>query len=450
MPHKTSSDPPSAPAADPLCSRILDTIGEGVFSVDRSFRITFFNAEAERITGFARENALGRTCFEVFRASNCQSNCPLRQAIRTGQRIRNVRVDVLDANLDPLPICVCTAVLTDEEGKPVGGVETFRDVSEQESLRREAPDAPGYRDIVGHSPEMRRICSALPDIATSDATVLITGPSGSGKALIARAIHELSPRHARPFVRINCGALPDLLLESELFGHARGAFSSARRDKSGRFVLADGGTLFLDEASEISPSIQAKLLHVLQEGELQPVGAPQTIPIDVRVIAATNLDLAQAVVERSFRQDLYSRLRIVPIDIPPLAARRQDIPPLVEQFVRDTSRRTGKPVAGMTEPALDVLCNYHFPGNVRELKHVVERALGVCREGRIDVHHLPDEVFAPSGAPHGRPPGTSDDAGALRAALDAHRWNRTATAKALGIGRNTLWRRMKRLGLIQS
>ena len=447
------------PFVDPLYPLILDNIGEGVFSIDKDFRITSFNTEAERITGVPRKHAIGRKCYEIFRASICQTGCALRETIRSGNRLKNVRIDVLDANMDVVPICVSTAVLKDDDGNLVGGVEIFRDVSEVEALRREVNGHHGFRDIIGQSTAMRRIFSILPDVAASDAPVLVSGASGTGKELVANAIHDLSPRRDHPFVRVNCGALPDTLLESELFGYVKGAFTDARRDKPGRFVLADGGTLFLDEVGELSAAFQVKLLRVLQEGELQPLGSTRTIKVDVRILAATNRDLGQAVAERTFREDLYYRLRVVPIDIPALASRRQDVQPLVEHFVRETARRTGKPIEGVTDRALQVLCEYEFPGNVRELKNLVERAFVFCRDRLIDVRHLPDDVFvktaseAPPIALSARPiqpfrMPDDDEARVIREALETHRWNRTETAKALGIGRNTLWRKMKKYGLL--
>ncbi len=455
------------PCIDPLYPLILDNIGEGVFSVDKDFRITSFNTEAERIIRISRREAIGRRCFEVFRASICQTGCALRETLRSGKPLRNVRIDVLDAHMDIVPICVSTAVLKGDEGNLVGGVEIFRDVSEVEALRREASGQQGFRDMVGQSAAMRRIFSILPDVAASDAPVLVSGASGTGKELIANAIHDLSPRRQHHFVRVNCGALPDTLLESELFGYVKGAFTDARCDKPGRFVVADGGTLFLDEVGELSPAFQVKLLRVLQEGELQPLGSTRTIKVDVRIVAATNRDLAQAVMKGTFREDLYYRLRVVPVDIPPLAARRKDIPPLVAHIVQETSRRTGKPIEGVTDAALQVLCNYDFPGNVRELKNVIERAFVFCRDPFIDVHLLPDDLFARAAsekASSTRPSGRSashagqaqprflendrNEAQLIREVLERNRWNRTKSAKALGIGRNTLWRKMKKLGLL--
>ena len=456
------------PRIDPLYPLILDSIHEGVFTVDREFRVTSFNAEAERITGIRRKDAIGRRCHEVFRASCCQSGCALRRTLRTGKPLRNVRIDVLDAEMEIVPLSVSTAVLRDRRGGLLGGVEIFRDLSELEALRDELAGAGGAHDIVGESPAVRELLAMLPEVAGSDASVLIAGPSGSGKELVARALHRLSARAERPFVQVNCGALPDTLLESELFGHVRGAFTDARRDKPGRFVLAHRGTLFLDEVGDLSPAFQVKLLRVLEDGEVHPLGATAGRRVDVRVVAATHRDLAARVREGLFREDLYYRLRVVELRLPPLAERPGDVPLLAQHFVRRAARRTGKAIEGLSPAALRLLQAYDFPGNVRELRNIVERAFVFCRGPLIEPQHLPPEVRAgpspagragagPRGTTVGRddgpatggPHGAVLDATRLRAALDQHRWNRTATARALGVGRNTLWRWMRRTGLLR-
>jgi len=450
-------------SAGDLNRLILDSITEGVFTVDGDFRITSFNAEAERIVGVPREEAMGRRCHEVFRASICGSGCALRQTVQDGTPRRNVRIDVLDATMSPVPISVSTAVLKDDRGKLVGGVEIFRDLSEVEALRRELSGSRGFADMVGVSRPMQELFGQLADIAASDAPVLVQGASGTGKELVARAIHNLSRRSDGPMVQVNCGALPDTLLESELFGHARGAFTDARTSRAGRFQAAHHGTLFLDEIGETSPAFQVKLLRVLEDGQVQPLGSSRGVRVDVRIIAATNRDLGRLVERGRFREDLYYRLRVIPIYLPPLRERREDIPLLVDHLLRRIAARSGKAIEGVSPEALGALTAHVYPGNVRELANILERAVVLCHGPTVELSHLPPEltsgalrglkpserrIAAHPAAKRGKPKASSPEALKLVAALDAQGWNRTRTARALGIGRNTLWRRMKEYGLL--
>jgi PAS domain S-box-containing protein len=469
---------------------ILDSISEGVFTVDSEFRITSFNAEAEAITGFSREQALGHKCYEVLRASICQRGCAIRKSLETGEPQRNVRVTVLNPEMEAVPICVSSAVLRDREGRMIGGVEIFRDISEIEALRSELSGRRAFGDMIGASPAMREIFRLIPDVATTDASVLIEGASGTGKELVAHAIHDLSPRSEQAFVCVNCGALPDTLLESELFGYVRGAFTGARTSKLGRFQQADRGTLFLDEVGELSPAFQVKLLRALQEGEVQPLGSTETARVDVRIIAATNRDVRRLLEQGRLREDLYYRLCVIPIHIPPLRERREDIIPLVEHYLSRLAMRSGKEIREISPDALTALYDYDYPGNVRELTNILERAFVLCHEEQIDLAHLPPEVVAAAPRPAGNVPGEeqlpggwpwrlkpsehrvlslpasradpgsrafpySKDGGRIRPevrrlleVLDAHGWRRDDTARALGISRSTLWRRMKEYGLV--
>jgi PAS domain S-box-containing protein len=472
MPRVSSAEP--AHALSELYPLMFDSIQEGVFTVDSTFRIPSFNAAAERITGTLRQAAVGRPCHEVFRASICQSECALKKTLRTGQPVRDARIEIRCADKRVLPIQVSTAVLRDR-GKLVGGVEIFRDVSDVETLRRELSGKHIFADIIGASPPLQEIFRILPDVAGSDVPVLIEGPSGTGKELVARALHTLSPRHDRPFILVNCAALPDTLLESELFGHVRGAFTDARRDKPGRFALADKGTIFLDEIGDVSAAFQTKLLRVLQEGEVTPLGATRPIRVNVRVVTATNRDLKTMVANGTFREDLYYRIRVVPITLPPLRERRTDIPVLVEHFLRKLAAKTGKPIREVTPAAMEVLYDHEYPGNVRELENALQRAFVLCHESRIDIVHLPRDWVRRTGRHHPVSKAEAsqlvrstpsvrallESANSVRsanetvtptdglvAALEANRWNRSATARALGIGRNTLWRRMKEYGLL--
>ncbi len=438
-----------------LLPMILDSITEGVFTVDERFRVTSINAEAERIIGVTRERVIGKSCHQVLRSDSCKGRCALKQTMETGEPRRNVRMDITNASDEPVPLLVNTAVLKDGDGKLVGGIEIFRDVSDLEALRRELDDKHVFADIVGTTEQMVELFRVLPDVADSGSPVLIQGASGTGKELLAQAIHNLSPRFEGPYVRVNCGALPDTLLESEMFGHVKGAFTGAIRDRLGRFREAHGGTLLLDEVAELSPAFQVKLLRVLEDGQVQPLGGTGSVRVNVRVIASTNKDLHQLIEASAFREDLYYRLGVVPLVIPPLKDRRKDIPLLTDHLLSRLGRRMGKKPPGVTASALEVLLEYDYPGNVRELENILERSFILGRGEDIDVRHLPPEVRSrrrEPGAPGGfdvpEPAGrTSPRAREILAVLREHRWNKTEAARALGIARNTLWRWMRKYDL---
>jgi len=426
---------------------ILNSINEGVFTVGPDWRITSFNRAAERITGVRREEALGRLCSEVFRASICEHSCALKRTWETGKPVVNATAYILRAGGERIPIRLSTALLRDAGGAVTGGVETFQDLSRVEELRKELAARYTFEDIVGRSPAMQRLFEMLPWVAGSSSTVLIEGASGTGKELFARAIHNLSPRSKKRFVAVNCAALPDTLLESELFGYKAGAFTDARRDKPGRFALADGGTILLDEIGDVSPAMQARLLRVLQERVIEPLGAVEPVKIDVRVIAATNKDLADLVREGKFREDLYYRIRVIHLRLPPLRERREDIPLLVERIVARLNRLQGRNIEGVSDAALARLMEHDYPGNVRELENILEQAFVLCRGDWIELHHLPPEL-RPAGEPGGGE-GLNLKAAERRlilAALDRHKGNRSQAARELGIDPSTLYRKLKALG----
>ncbi|NLF33086.1 MAG: sigma 54-interacting transcriptional regulator [Planctomycetes bacterium] len=429
---------------------ILDSVNEGVFTVDRDWRITSFNRAAERITGVRRDQALGRPCCEVFRASICEAQCALRRTMDSGTPVVNATAYVVNHRGRRTPIRLATAVLTDERGAVVGGVETFQDLTQVEQLQKELQARYTFEDIVGRSAAMTRLFEVLPQIAESASTVLIEGPSGTGKELFARAIHNLSPRRAGPFVAVNCAALPDTLLESELFGHVAGAFTDARRDKPGRFALAVGGTLFLDEIGDISPALQVRLLRVLQEREIEPLGGVRPVPIDVRVIAATNRDLAKLVRGGTFREDLYYRVRVVHLELPPLRKRREDIPLLVDHLVNRFNRLQGKQIAGVSDEVMACLMDWGYPGNVRELENIIEQAFVLCRGGLVELNHLPAELrpTASRAAGGGRPVSLEAmEKLFISEALQRRRGNRRQAAADLGINVSTLYRKIHALGI---
>jgi PAS domain S-box-containing protein len=429
---------------------ILDSVADGVFTVDMSWRITSFNRAAEKITGVPRQDALGKPCCEVFRADVCETDCVLRKTMESGRPIVSRRVHIVRADGERVPISVSTALLRDGSGRVIGGVETFRDLRVEEELRKELHQKHSFADIVSRSHRMKELFRMLPAVARSESTVLVEGESGTGKELVARAIHDLSPRKQGAFVVVNCGALPDTLLESELFGHKAGAFTDARADRKGRFEAAAAGTIFLDEIGDVSSALQARLLRVLQERTIQPLGANDTVKVDVRVIAASNRHLEAEVAAGRFRQDLYYRVNVVKLRLPPLRDRREDIPLLAAHFVLHFNRLTGKTVEGVSREALALLMQHDWPGNVRELENAIEHAFVLCPGHLITPEHLPV---------HLRPSPALEAATGLRLkdiearaiwdALQRNQWRRMATARELGIHKNTLRRKMKELGLTE-
>jgi PAS domain S-box-containing protein len=432
---------------------ILSSIADGVFSVDRNWRITSFNPAAERITGVPAEQAIGKQCSDVFHADLCERGCALRESVETGNDLVGVRARILDSRGHRLPISLSTAVLRDSKGRFLGAVETFRDLSAIEQLRREINSQYTFEDIVGKSRAFKKIFALLPDIAESDATVLIEGPSGSGKELLARAVHNLSPRRNQPYVVVNCGALPVNLFESELFGYAQGAFTDAKRDKPGRLQLAEGGTIVFDEVSELPLPTQVKLLRVLQEREYEPLGSVETVRANVRVVAATNKKLVELVSGGGFRDDLYFRLSVARLTIPCLRERREDIPYLIERFVQRFNAKRGKQIDGVTPAVMEVLMRHDFPGNVRELENIIEYGFVLCHGNMIDVRHLPEELQPraqqPARSGHSTPRLKLEQAEAdvIRSALTHTRGSIGKAARELGISRTTLWRKMKRFGV---
>jgi PAS domain S-box-containing protein len=432
---------------------ILDSIADGVFTVDSDWNITSFNAAAEEITGVPRSKAIGQKCFDVFRANICQTTCALQDTMKTGRRWLNRRIDILNGDDRKVPVSISTSILRDENGNSVGGVETFRDLSALEFLRKEIDSRYTFHDIVSKNHVVRRILEILPDIAGSDSSVLIEGPTGTGKELVAKAIHNLSQRREQKFVAVNCGALPDTLLESELFGYKKGAFTDAARDKPGRFALADGGTLFLDEISDISTALQVKLLRVLQEKEYEPLGGTATVKANVRVIAATNKPLMDQVTRGAFRDDLYYRLNVIRIVLPRLAERREDIPLLVNHFISQVNAEQGKQLQGFSEEAMAHLMNYEFPGNIRELQNIVERATILCRGDWIEADSLPAEVLStaieqpPLEKPPAKAPLDEAESATILRTLRDHDGHRGKTAEALGIDKSTLWRKMRKYAI---
>ena len=442
--------PPSRvpiPMQEAILRQVIDWLPDGVFAVDREWRITFFNRAAERITGVGEQDALGRRCCDVFRASICENACALKRTLATGQAMVNQVVYIIGAGGERIPISISTALLKDAAGRIVGGIESFRDLRLVEELGRRAREQDSFSDIIGRSAAMREVFGLLPVLAASDSTVLIQGASGTGKELVARAIHEHSPRRRGRFVAVNCGALPDTLLESELFGYKGGAFTDAKRDKPGRFALARGGTLLLDEIGDISLAMQMRLLRVLQERVYEPLGAVESVEADVRILAATARDLQRLVRQGRFREDLFYRVHVVRLELPTLRERREDIPLLIDHFIARFNRLQGKDVAGVSEDVLARLMEHDFPGNVRELENAIEHAFVLCRSGVIELRHLPPHLRGDGPGETARMPRGLTVAAMerllIRDALRRHGGNRTRAARELGIDRSTLFRKLK-------
>jgi PAS domain S-box-containing protein len=432
---------------------ILDSIADGVFTVDKDWQVTSFNRAAERITGISLRHAIGQKCFDVFHANICQTACSLRETLKTGKEIIDQPVNILNSQGKIVPVSISTAVLKDEKGRIIGGVETFRDLSALEALKKEISRQYSVEDIVSKNFEIHAIFDVLPDIAESDSIVLLQGESGTGKELFARAIHNLSRRKKGPFVAVNCGALPDNLLESELFGYKRGAFTDAKKDKPGRFALAEGGSLFLDEVGDLSLFLQAKLLRVLQEREYEPLGATCAVKTNARIIAATNRSLSEMVSHKTFREDLFYRLNIVKLELPPLRSRKEDIPLLVDHLTKKLILKTGKHITGISDDAIRLFMTYDFPGNVRELENLLEHAFVMCKRGEITIGHLPREFREAVTGP-GDDESVSlqnhfkrSEASVIKDALKRNGGRRGQTARELGIDPSTLWRKIKKLDI---
>lgn len=429
---------------------ILDSLGEGVFTVDKNFRITFFNQAAERITGFRKEEVIGKFCKHVLKSHLCVENCPIAAVLEKKENLFDIDSTIRHRNGHQRPIRLNAAVIRSQhDDEPLGGVISFRDLSDLEMLREQLKQQTSFEGMVGQSKAMREIYALIEEISDSDASVLIQGESGTGKELVANAIQATSLRKNAPFIKINCSVFPPQLLASELFGHVRGAFTGAIKDRLGRFEMANHGTLFLDEVAEMPLQMQLQLLRVLQEGTFERVGESITRKVDVRIIAATNKNLQTAIAEGKFREDLYYRLNVIPIEVPPLRNRPEDIRLLVEHFLKKFSLLGKKNIRDIDDAAMDLLLQHPWPGNIRELENALEYAVARTHGPVITAAVLPPSVRpasltaavpASSGA---NQEGFSADYRHIRQLLEKHHWNRSLVAKELGIGRTTLWRKMK-------
>jgi PAS domain S-box-containing protein len=430
---------------------VFEDLERGLFIVDQRRRITAFNKRAQEITGFPKEEALGRHCWEVFQADRCQEGCFLRATLEDGAPRADQGVRILNKGGERLSLLVSTAPIKNKRDVVVGAVEIFQSLGPALLAAEEPAPVPGEVEIIGHSPAMKKLLEMLPDVAASSATVVLEGESGTGKDLFAQAIHQKSPRAQGPFVAFSCSALVESLIESELFGHVKGAFTGAIRDKVGRFELAQRGTLFLDEIGELKPELQAKLLRVLETRVFERVGGTRPIPLDARIIAATSRNLLQEVRRGRFRPDLFYRLRTVSFYLPPLRERKEDIPLLVNHLLARLNRRYGKEVRGVDPKVIHLFQHYSWPGNIRELERVLEYAFVFVKGAVITKDHLP-ELESPLVKPaadatldHYRGAG---ERLSIQKALQKAQGRREVAARLLGISRSSLWRKMKAYNLL--
>ena len=370
---------------------ILDSLPVGVVLLNLDRRIILMNRSLEILTGFSRQNVRGIPCYHVIRGRICMNQCPALSLYDDSEPVR-LESDIINHDRQMVPVKIRLALVKDFKNKPIGFMETFEDLRSIRALNAKIEDY-NLAHIIGRSPKMVKIFKILPAFAQSDSSVLITGETGTGKDLVAEAIHQASERNRGPFLKINCGTLPESLMESELFGHQKGAFTGAVENKPGRFKLADNGTLFLTEIGDLSLALQVKLLTFLDDRIIFPLGSSKGVPVNVRIIAATHRNLEQMVKEGRFRKDLLFRLNVVRIHLPPLREREDDINLLLNHFLKSFTSKFQKPIKSFSEQALKLLLNYHYPGNVRELRNIVEYSANICQDDSILPEHLPAYLF---------------------------------------------------------
>lgn len=458
---------------------LMDEIPVPIIILDKERRVVALNQSAEVLTGFAIKDIKGLPCRHVLRSDVCVKDCPLKRAPQETLTVCR-EGDIINADRVRIPIRVSAAKLMDINGDTAGYIETVEDLRLLKSMEPKQDGAYNFAGIIGHSPQMEKLFNLLPSIAQTDSSVLLTGETGTGKDLLAEAIHQASGRAKGPFVKVNCGALPETLLEGELFGHVKGAFTGAVENRSGRFKLAHNGTLFLTEIGDLPLSLQVKLLSFLDDKTVYPLGGTKPIKVDVRVIAATHRDLRAMVQQGKFRQDLLFRLNVVRMHLPPLQERQADLALLMEHFLDSFNSAFHKSISGFDEESWDIMHSYAYPGNVRELRNIVEYAVNVCHEDIITARHLPVYILRPNpkeespitALPDEVPAPFPPEQEASRtpqvhhgpAVAKSSNWKETErqlildalvrsggrkgkAAELLGWGRSTLWRKIKRHGL---
>lgn len=432
---------------------ILNCISDGVLTIDLKGNIEYVNKAMQDLLGYPEEILIGSRCEKFIQSNICASeDCILRRSLAKKEKISNYESFVVNKEGRRVPVNINTDILYDDDGNMIGIVEVFRDIAQLKELKERLTDIFQFENIITRDRRMKEILSILPSVAQSKSTVLIQGESGTGKELIAKAIHNNSMRKDKSFVAVNCAAIPDTLIESELFGHVKGAFTGAHQDRIGRFELADNGTIFLDEIGDMSFPTQAKLLRVIQEEKFERVGGSKTISIDVRIIAATNKNLLKEVKDGNFREDLYYRISVFPVTLPPLRDRREDISILVTHYIDKFNKDMKKTINNVSPQAMKVLLNYYYPGNIRELRNIIEHAFVCSRGNTILPEHLPGELVDETRKLDILPDGASlnnVEKEWILKVLEKSGWRYQEAARELGISRTTLWRKVKTYGLDQ-
>lgn len=426
---------------------------EGTYTIDEDWNITSFNTSAEKITGYSKEEAVGKKCWEIFKSNVCRNGCHMEQTMELGKSTIGNELEIINKNGEKIAIRVNSGILLDNENRKIGAVETFIDLSEIVNLTAHLTEKFRFQNIIGRNREMEKIYSILENVSQTDSTVLITGESGTGKELAARAIHLNSSRRAGPFVAINCSAFVESLIESELFGYEKGAFTGAVKTKIGKFEIAKGGTLFLDEIGDLSGAVQTKLLRVIETREYERVGGNDILKLDARIIVATNKNLNEEIKSGKFREDLFYRINVINIHLPPLRERLDDLPLLVNSFITKYNQIFNKSIKHFSTAAYDKLLHYDYRGNIRELENIVEHCFILCDSDIIGPEHLPERIrgfektVTDENNINSREVFKEKEKEIIINLLRKNNGSRSKTAEELGINPSTLWRKMKKLGI---
>ena len=426
---------------------------EGTFTIDNDWNVTSFNTSAEKITGYKKFEAIGKKCWDIFNSSICRNGCHMEETVQKGKPMIGNELEILHKGGKIIPIRVNSAILLNNKNENIGAVETFMDISEIRNLSAHLREFFKYENIVGRNKEIKQIISVLESVSQTDSSVLITGESGTGKELAARAIHLNSSRKTGPFIAVNCSAFVESLIESELFGHEKGAFTGAIKTKIGRFELAQGGTLFLDEIGDLSTAVQTKLLRVLETHEFERVGGNKSIKMATRIIAATNKNLSEEISAGRFREDLFYRINVINIHLPPLRERMDDFPLLVNHFIESFNKKFNKHIKQFSSSAYDLVMDYNWPGNIRELENAIEHCFVLCNGDIIQVECLPKRLREPGkktivlNNPDVQKGFKETEKELIISVLKKNNYSRAEAAKELNINPSTLWRKMKKLGI---